>query len=57
MDFEKVLEKIQDLTDALSRAKEHERLIKAHLDADDYITADELRVILNYPKTAEKEAE
>lgn len=57
MDFEKVLEKIQDLTDALARAKEHERLIKAHLDADDYITTEELRTILDYQKTVEEEAE
>lgn len=57
MDFEKVLERIQDLTDALARCKEHERLIKAHLDADDYITAEELRMILDYPKEAEEEAE
>lgn len=57
MDVEKVIEKIQDLTDALARCMEHERLIKAHLDADDYITAEELRTILNYPKASEEEAE
>ena len=57
MDAEKVIEKIQDLTDALARCKEHERLIKAHLDADDYITAEALRMILDYQKTAEEEAE
>ena len=53
MDAEKVIEKIQDLTDALARCKEHERLIKSHLDADDYITAEALRMILDYPKEAE----
>lgn len=57
MDAEKVIEKIQDLTDALARCKEHERLIKAHLDADDYITTEELRMILDYQKTVEEEAE
>lgn len=57
MDFEKVVEKIQDLTDALARAKERERFIKLLLDKDDYVTSDELRQIFDYPRQTEEEAE
>ncbi len=48
---EEYLNRLQDLTDAVARYKERERLIKVMLDTAVYIDEDRLRVILDYPKT------